>query len=130
MTFGESAVFRVESVDDLSPLNFENRSYFGEKASGTSAVTCSDFSTRDLLPRGTLYQSCHSRVPRPHPPGHTHHEGGVWERDYVDPALVSSLRVFRGVRRGGGGGGGVQGVQVNPPFFKLIIFIAWLGMHV
>ena len=22
--------------------------------------------------------------------------------------------------------GGVQGVQVNPPFFKLIIFIAWL----
>ena len=28
------------------------------------------------------------------------------------------------------GGGGVQGVQVNPPFFKLIIFIAWLGMHV
>ena len=31
---------------------------------------------------------------------------------------------------GGGGGGGVQGVQVNPPFFKLIIFIAWLGMHV
>ena len=26
--------------------------------------------------------------------------------------------------------GGVQGVQVNPPFFKLIIFIEWLGMHV
>ena len=26
--------------------------------------------------------------------------------------------------------GGVQGVQVNPPFFKLIIFIAWLGMHI
>ena len=25
--------------DDLSPLNVENRSYFGEKASGTSAVT-------------------------------------------------------------------------------------------
>ena len=31
---------------------------------------------------------------------------------------------------GGGGGGGVQGVQVNHPFFKLIIFIAWLGMHI
>ena len=33
--------------------------------------------------------------------------------------------VSRGVRRGG-----VQGVQVNPAFFKLIIFIAWLDMHV
>ena len=28
----------------------------------------------------------------------------------------------RGIRRGGGSG--------DPPFFKLIIFIAWLGMHV
>ena len=35
---------------------------------------------------------------------------------------------YRGVRRGGGGG--FQGVQVNPPFFKLTLFIAWLGMHV
>ena len=34
--------------------------------------------------------------------------------------------ICRGVRRGGG----VQGVQVNPPIFKLIIFIEWLGMHV
>ena len=29
----------VQSGDDLSPLNVENRSYFGEKAGGTSAVT-------------------------------------------------------------------------------------------
>ena len=34
--FGEGAVFGVET---LSSLFFENRSYFGEKASGTSAVT-------------------------------------------------------------------------------------------
>ena len=30
----------------------------------------------------------------------------------------------------GGTQGGEGGVQVNPPFIKLIIFIAWLGMHV
>ena len=57
--------------DDLSPLNvalFENRSYFGEKASGTSAITAVMYAgtahslnglARDLLARGTLYQSCH-----------------------------------------------------------------------
>ena len=45
--FGEGALFRVETYistfyDDLSPLNlalFKNRSHFGEKASGTSAVS-------------------------------------------------------------------------------------------
>ena len=31
---------------------------------------------------------------------------------------------MQGRTQGGGGG-----VQVNPPFFKLIIFIAWFGMH-
>ena len=59
--------------DDLSPLNvalFENRSYFGEKASGTSAVTAVMYAgtaqslnglAHDLLAHGTLYQSCHLR---------------------------------------------------------------------
>ena len=73
---GEGAVswLKLTSVyilgDDLSPLNvalFENRSYFGEKASGTSAVTAVMYAgtahslnglARDLLARGTLYQSC------------------------------------------------------------------------
>ena len=41
-----------------------------------------------------------------------------------------SISIFSGAYAGGGGGGGVQGVQVNPPFFKLIIFIACLDMHV
>ena len=41
--------------------------------------------------------------------------------------MLTFVFTSRGVRRGGGG---VQGVQVNPPFFKLIIFIEWLGMHV
>ena len=41
-----------------------------------------------------------------------------------NPRLMMSFSAARGVRRG------VQGVQVNPPFFKLIIFISWLGMHV
>ena len=58
--------------DDLSALNvalfFLNRSYFGEKASGTSAVTAVMYAgttqslnglARDLLARGTLYQSNH-----------------------------------------------------------------------
>ena len=49
--------------DDLS---FLNRSYFGENASGTSAVTAVMYAgtaqslnslARDLLARGTLYQS-------------------------------------------------------------------------
>ena len=69
--------------DNLSVLNvalFENRSYFGEKASGTSAVTAVSYSgnaqslngfARDLLARRTLYQSCH----------------------FLVPALVSSIRV-------------------------------------
>ena len=71
--FGEGALFRVETQyiigDDLSHLNIENRSYFGEKASGTSAVTAVIYVgtaqslnnlARDLFARGTLYQSCHS----------------------------------------------------------------------
>ena len=32
------------------------------------------------------------------------------------------------MKEGAYAGGG--GVLVNPPFFKLIIFIAWVGMHV
>ena len=58
--FGEGAVFRVENLhqyilgDDLSPLNVENGSYFGEKASGTLiyAGTAQSFSTRLGLARG------------------------------------------------------------------------------
>ena len=55
--------------DDLSPLNVALLSYFGEKASGTSAVTAVIYSgtahslnslARDLIAPGTLYQSCHS----------------------------------------------------------------------
>ena len=47
-------------------------------------------------------------------------------RTHLSPPKMNYwlLENFRGVRRGGGG------VQVNPPFFKLIIFIAWFGMHV
>ena len=37
--------------------------------------------------------------------------------------IYSTVSNTRGVRRGG------LGVQVNPPF-KLMKFIAWLGMHV
>ena len=36
--FGEGAIFRVETYINKC-FKFENRSYFGEKASGTSAVT-------------------------------------------------------------------------------------------
>ena len=48
---------------------FLNRSYFGEKASGTSAITAVIYAgtaqslnglARELIARGTLYQSCHS----------------------------------------------------------------------
>ena len=65
--FGEGAVFRLETY--ISTLHFfENRSYFREKASGTSAVTAVIYSgnaqslnglARDLLASRTLYQSCH-----------------------------------------------------------------------
>ena len=37
--FGEGAVFRVETYIDLIPALFRNRGYFGEKTSGTLAVT-------------------------------------------------------------------------------------------
>ena len=62
--------------------------------------------------------------------GHSHHCRGWGHSQRMGslsdmPRPIFKLRVIRGVRRGG-----VQGVQVNPPFFKLIIFIAWLGMHV
>ena len=57
----------------LSPLSvalFEKRSYFGEKANGTSAVTAVMYAGTsqslkglacDILARGTLYQSSHWR---------------------------------------------------------------------
>ena len=57
-------------TDDLSPLNvalFKNRSYFGKKASGTSAVTAVIYAGNaqslnglafDLLALGTLYLFC------------------------------------------------------------------------
>ena len=55
--------------NELNIALFENRSYFGEKASGTSAVTAVIYSgtaqslnglARDFIAHGTLYQSCHS----------------------------------------------------------------------
>ena len=73
--FGEGGLNLHQYIlgDDFSPLNvalfFENRSYFGEKASGTSVVTAVIYAgtaqslnglARDLLACGTLYQSCHS----------------------------------------------------------------------
>ena len=70
---GYPARLYILGDDFLSPLNvalFENRSYFGEKASGTSVVTAVMYAgtaqslnglARDLLACGTLYQSCHLR---------------------------------------------------------------------
>ena len=39
--------------------------------------------------------------------------------------LLKDYTLFQGRMQGGGSGGSGE-----PPFFKLIIFIAWLGMHV
>ena len=81
---------KLTSIHSRCVLNvalfFENRSYFGEKASGTSAVTAVIYSgtaqslnglAHHLIAHETLYQSCHSRF----------------------LALVSSLRVVVGLQR-------------------------------
>ena len=53
------------------------------------------------------------------------------EDDRISPYKYRNrLTTWKDAITGAYAGRGVQGVQVNPPFFKLIIFIAWLGMHV
>ena len=77
---GEGAICRVETDISIHSRRrfkcfkcstfFENRCYFGEKASGTSAVIAVMYAGNaqssnglacDLLARGTLYQSSHLR---------------------------------------------------------------------